>query len=53
MVTVAKKLKDAFSLEGKLMTNLDSTLKSKDIVLPTQVHIVKAMVFPVMYRWET
>ena len=36
------------------MTNLDSVLKSKDIVLPTKVHIVKAMVFPVvMYGWES
>ena len=30
------------------MTNLDSILKSKDIILPTKVHIVKAMVFPVV-----
>ena len=30
----------------KLMTNLDSILKSRDIILPTKVHIVKAMVFP-------
>ena len=36
------------------MTNLDSILKSRDITLPTQVHIVKAMVFPVvMYRYES
>ena len=36
------------------MTNLDSVLKSKDITLPTKVHIVKAMVFPgVMYRCES
>ena len=35
------------------MTNLDSVLKSRDITLPTKVHIVKAMVFPVvMYRCE-
>ena len=35
------------------MTNLDSVLKSRDITLPTKVHIVKVMVFPVvMYRWE-
>ena len=35
------------------MTNLDSMLKSKDITLPTKVHLVKAMVFPgVMYRCE-
>ena len=38
----------------KAMTNLDSILKSKDITLPTKVHIVKAMVFPiVMYIYET
>ena len=37
----------------KAMTNLDSKLKSKDIILPTKVHIIKAMVFPVvMYRCE-
>ena len=35
------------------MTNLDSILKSRDITLPTKVHLVKAMVFPVvMYRHE-
>ena len=37
----------------KVMTNLDSILKNKDITLPTKVHIVKAMIFPVvMYRCE-
>ena len=36
------------------MTNLDSVLKSRDITLPTKVHLVKAMVFPeVMYRLES
>ena len=36
------------------MTNLDSTLKSRDITLPTKVSLVKAMVFPiVMYGYET
>ena len=36
------------------MTNLDSVLKSKDITLPTKVHLIKAMVFPVvMYRCES
>ena len=54
MVTVAMKLKDACSLEEKLWRNLDSILKSRDIILPTKVHLVKAMVFPkVMYRCET
>ena len=48
MVTAAMKLKDAYSLEGKLRPNLDSILKSRDITLPTKVHLVKAMVFPVV-----
>ena len=48
MVTAGMKLKDAYSLEEKLMTNLDSMLKSRDITLPTKVHLVKAMVFPVV-----
>ena len=40
-------------LGRKVMTNLDSLLKSKDITLPTKVHLVKAMVFPVvMYGCE-
>ena len=38
----------------KVMTNLDSTFKSRDLTLPTKVHLVKAMVFPVvMYRCES
>ena len=38
----------------KVMTNLDSILKSRDITLPTKVHLVKAMVFPlVMYACES
>ena len=41
-------------LGGKVMTNLDSILKSRDITLPTKVHLVKAMVFPVvMYGCES
>ena len=41
-------------LRRKAMTNLDSILKSIDITLPTKVHIVKAMVFPVvMYGCES
>ena len=41
-------------LGKKAMTNLDSILKKRDITLPTMVHIVKAMVFPVvMYRCES
>ena len=35
-------------LERKAMTNLDSILKSRDITLPTKVHLVKAVVFPVV-----
>ena len=36
------------------MTNLDGILKSRDITLPTKVHLVKAMVFPVvLYGWES
>ena len=47
------KLKDAYFLEGKLCS-LDSILKSRDITLPTKVHLVKAMVFPVvMYGCES
>ena len=54
MVTTAMKLKDTCSLEEKLMTNLDSILKSRDITLPTKVCLVKAMVFPVvMYGCES
>ena len=41
-------------LGRKVMTNLDSILKSKDIASPTKVHLVKPMVFPVvMYGWES
>ena len=54
MVTAAMKLKDAYSLEGKVMTNLDSILKSRDITLLTKVCLVKAIVFPVvMYGCES
>ena len=48
MVIAAMKFKDAYSLQGKVMTNLDSVFKSRDITLPTKVHLVKAMVFPVV-----
>ena len=48
------KLKDAYSWEGKLLTNLDSIFKSRGITLPTKVRLVKAMVFPVvMYGCES
>ena len=53
MVTTVMKLKGACSLEDKLAV-LDSILKSRDITLPTKVHLVKAMVFPVvMYGCES
>ena len=47
-------IKICLLLGRKAMTNLDSTLKSRDITLPTKVHLVKAMVFPVvMYGCES
>ena len=47
-------MKRHFLLGRKAMTNLDSILKSRDVTLPTKVHLVKAMVFPVvMYRCES
>ena len=46
-------IKRRLLLGGKVMTNLDSILKSRDITLPRKVHLVKAMVFPVvMYGYE-
>ena len=54
MVTAAMKLKDAYSLGRKAMTNLNSIFKSRDITLLTKVRLVKAMVFPVvMYGCES
>ena len=54
MVTEAMKLKDTYSLGRKAMSNLDSILKSRNITLPTKVHLVKAMIFPVvMYGCES
>ena len=41
-------IKRCLLLGGKAMINLDSVLKSRDITLPTKVHLVKAMVFPVV-----
>ena len=53
MVTAAMKLKETL-LGRKVMTNLNSVLKSKDITLPTNVCLVKATVFPVvMYGCES
>ena len=48
------KIKRCLLLGRKAMTNLDSILKSRDITLPTKVHVVKAMIFPVvMYGYES
>ena len=47
-------IKRRLLLGSKVMTNLDSILKGRDITLPTEVHLVKAMVFPVvMYGYES
>ena len=47
-------IKRRLLLGRKVMTNLDSILKSRDITLPTKVHLVKAMVFPIiMYGCES
>ena len=48
------KIKRCLLLGRKAMTKLDSILKSRDITLPTKVHVVKAMIFPVvMYGYES
>ena len=53
VVTVTMKLR-CLLLGRKVMTNRDSILKSRDITLSTKVHVVKAMVFPVvMYGYES
>ena len=50
----SREIKRRLLLEKKVMTNLDSVLKSRDITLPTKVSLVKAMVFPVvMYGCES
>ena len=47
-------IKRCLFLGRKVMTNLDSILKSRDITLPTKIHLVKAMVFPVlMYGYKS
>ena len=49
----SQEIKRCLPLGRKVMINLDSILKSRDITLPTKVHLVKAMVFPVvMYGYE-
>ena len=54
MVTASHEIKRCLLFERKVMTNLDSILKSRDITLPTKVPLVKAMVFPVvMYGCES
>ena len=54
MVTAAIKFKRHLLLGRKVMTNVDSILKSREITLSTKVHLVKAMVFPlVMYGCES
>ena len=45
-------IKRCLLLGRKSMTNLDSILKSRDITLPRKVHLVKAMIFPVVQMWE-
>ena len=50
----SREIKRCLLLGRKVVTNLDSIFKSRDITLPTKVHLVKAVVFPViMYRCET
>ena len=50
----SNEIKRHFLLGRKVMTNLDNILQSRDITLPTEVCLVKAMVFPVvMYGWES
>ena len=50
----SQEIKRHLLLGRKVMTNLDSIFKSRDIILPTKVHLVKAMLFPVvMYRCES
>ena len=54
MVTAATKLKDALVLGRKTITELQSILKSRHVILPTKVHLAKTMVFPVvMYGCES
>ena len=54
VIDCSHEIKRHLPLRRKVMTNLDSILKSRDITLPTKVHLVKAMIFPiVMYRCES
>ena len=50
----SREIKRRFLLGRKVMTNLESIFKSRDIILPTKVHLLKAMVFPVVrYGYES
>ena len=49
----SQEIKRCLLLGRKVMSNLDSILKSRDITLPTKVHLVKAMVFHIMYGCES
>ena len=50
----SREIKRRLLLGRKVMSNLDSMLKSRDISLPTKVHLVKTMIFPVvMYGWDS
>ena len=54
MVNAGHEIKRCLLLGRKAMTNLESTLKGRDITLPTKIHLVKAVVFPVvMYGCES
>ena len=54
VIAAIDEIKRRLLLGRKVMTNLDSIFKSRDITLPTKVHLVKAMVFPVvMYGCES
>ena len=46
-------MQDLDGYKSKVMNNLDSILKSRDITLPTKIHLVKAMVFPVTYGCDS
>ena len=52
-VYCSHEIKRCLLLGRKAMTNLDSILKSRDITLPTNIHLVNAMVFPVMYGYKS
>ena len=53
-IDCSHEIKRRLLLERKAMTNLDSVLKSRDVILLTKVHLVKAVVFPVvMYRCKS